>query len=506
MGSAAAVDTANTLLSFLTGLVGLLTALQAYGGLRKKIAFRVQLDAPVVPHEARGLVKLSLLQDGQELPHVSQVLLRVENTSLFDIERGDFQERLGFTFPGRTVVGVSVTEGASRERVGRELNFSGDQLWLPEMQLNRRDHIKLLVLVTGEGNEVEARGHIAGGTVVRDNRRRDSRRRWPLAVGACLVVLSVVALFVPGLGRGRTAEAAGPCAAGRLEITGSSAFSQVAEELAEEYRAACPKAQVEIEPTGSLDGLRGLEELGGSDADPSGRISVSDGPAASGFHLNGHPVGVAIFSVVVNQGTGVHDLTLDQIRGVYSGKWTNWNQLGGNNQRISVVSRGSESGTRRVFENKVLGGVEPAVSSDDCDRRDRSPRAAVLRCERGGTGELLTEINGNPGAVGYTEMSSAHRYPDVSPVQIEGRDPAIEPIRQGAYPYWTVEYFYTYGTPEEDSRAGAFLAWTNTDTAKNILRSYGYVPCVDRDTDLTESLCRPESEKPDPGQKAQGEE
>ena len=59
-----------------------------------------------------------------------------------------------------------------------------------------------------------------------------------------------------------------------------------------------------------------------------------------------------------------------------------------------------------------------------------------------------------------------------------------------AYPFWTVEYLYTYGTPAPGTLAAAFLAYMNTDTAKDVLRSGDYTPCADRGQSLMSTLCR----------------
>jgi hypothetical protein len=73
---------------------------------------------------------------------------------------------------------------------------------------------------------------------------------------------------------------------------------------------------------------------------------------------------------------------------------------------------------------------------------------------------------------------------------LDGSDPDIGAVKQGAYPVWTVEYLYTYGTPAPETLAAAFLAYMNTDTAKDILRSGDYTPCVDRGVSLMGTLCR----------------
>jgi hypothetical protein len=63
-------------------------------------------------------------------------------------------------------------------------------------------------------------------------------------------------------------------------------------------------------------------------------------------------------------------------------------------------------------------------------------------------------------------------------------------VERGAYPYWTVEYLYTYGVPRAGTLAAAFLSCLNSDTAKRILRTAAYTPCAGRQQSLISTLCR----------------
>lgn len=145
-----------------------------------------------------------------------------------------------------------------------------------------------------------------------------------------------------------------------------------------------------------------------------------------------HPIAVAIVAVTVNEAAEIRELTSDQLRGIYRGDYTNWSQLGGRDQRISIVSRGSESGTRRAFETQVLQDQEPPVSSNDCLNKDRDEDAPVIRCEVGDTTTLLQEVDRIPGAIGYAEMSTATTYDNVERVELNGRDPDIETVKEAS--------------------------------------------------------------------------
>jgi phosphate transport system substrate-binding protein len=252
----------------------------------------------------------------------------------------------------------------------------------------------------------------------------------------------------------------------------------------------CSGSNITYKPNGSLVGVR---ELDNSPNDKASRIAMSDGFVPSNEHpsLVPHPVGVVVFAVVVNRTTRIHDVSLDQLRQIYQGRVTNWKEVGGQDLPISLVSRGSESGTRGVFETKILNASEKPVSSNDCMKKDRDPTALVVRCERPDTESLLQEVDKIEGAIGYAETAAAARFPDVDRVQLDGRNPDIEAVKLSPNPYmfYTVEYFYSYGQPERNTFVSAFLKYMDSDTAKNILRRGGYTPCVDGQQDLTNTLC-----------------
>jgi hypothetical protein len=91
------------------------------------------------------------------------------------------------------------------------------------------------------------------------------------------------------------------------------------------------------------------------------------------------PVGI-LFTLVINAGTGVQDLTVGQIHQIHAGKVTNWEDLGGNDQPVRLGSRNPGSGTRAAFQRQVLNGVrEPGSDSDDCRNRDPGSPPGVVR-------------------------------------------------------------------------------------------------------------------------------
>jgi PBP superfamily domain len=157
-----------------------------------------------------------------------------------------------------------------------------------------------------------------------------------------------------------------------------------------------------------------------------------------------------------------------------------------------IVARTTGSGTRATFDTKVLGRAEPPFSSYNCLTKDAAPDSPVIRCEVSDTGTLLARVNDIPGAIGYAQISDAATPPNVETIKLNGWDPTIGDVQQGAYPFWTVEYLYTYGNPAGGSLSTSFLNFLNTSTAKDIPRSQDYTPCMDRGESLL-APCAPRS-------------
>ncbi|BDM67357.1 phosphate-binding protein [Streptomyces nigrescens] len=512
---------------------------------RKRIGYRVQMDTAIGmnPQDAHSLVQLRLLRQDQEVNEATLALLRFENDGGKDIVRQDYQEPLTVEFAGRTVIGVEVPDAHPTDLVGMltrnggGLRHDGGRLFIPKVPLNKRNHFKLLVLLSatdtrtgadpgtdpgpdagtdagsGSGTSgtpgttgnssrtgsapgtgagaVTVSGFISGGRI-RRNAQRWGPRKLSLALGGTFIVL--LGLLGGLLLSARTAPtAAGECATGRLTIDGSTAFAPPMREIARQYRARCAGAEITVSASGSLSGLGSLNREGKpATVEGPGFLAVSDVPAPSLYRrLEGDRIGVILLGLVANEKAGVDDLTSAQVRKIYDGTYTNWKQLHGNDLPIRLVSRDASSGTRRAFETSVLHHSEPGVvSSYDCGDKDRDEQARLTRCEVDSTKSLLDAVDRVPGAVGYAEVYAAAQRQHVVSVRLNGHEPDIEWGQQRDYPFWTVEYLYTYGRPEDGSLTAKFLAFMDSDTAKNIMRMYKHVPCADRQS-LPDAICRP---------------
>jgi len=170
-----------------------------------------------------------------------------------------------------------------------------------------------------------------------------------------------------------------------IEVGGSTSVTPLMELLATEYAKVKPNIKVNINGTGSGDGINNtgaLYQIGMSSRELT--------PAEQGKGLKETIIAIDGIAVIVNKDNAVNNLTLEQIRNIYTGAITNWSQVGGKNAVIAVVSREEGSGTRGAFEEiarfqgKLLANANQLTS----------------------TGAILANIAQNPDAIGYISLGS----------------------------------------------------------------------------------------------------
>ncbi|MDF2271102.1 substrate-binding domain-containing protein [Streptomyces coacervatus] len=506
---------------------------------RKRLGYRLQMDtlATDTAHAPSADVLARMHDDGRPLTEPSFVLVRIENAGWREIVAGDYltppDDRTGIRvlFRDRRVVGMAVTElsqpalrhffVSTRQGVTQETDgFGIDEqdgsglIRLPKVTLNPGAHYKVLaVLERRSGSpgaafpDPEFQAEVTGG-----NSRSFAWLRWlarlklahteshtfasrPAKVG--LVLLATAVLLQSGLTLfWPTRPAPLDCVGGTLHVEGSTAFAPAVQAAAKEYAKLCEAKGAKIaaddgafqgsgegiaalERTGAAAGLKGTEGL-------ADRIAFTDGPADEGHpEILPRPVSYALFTLVVNKDAKVRNLSLAQIRAIYTKKITNWSEVGGANIPVHLVDRHRDSGTRNALEKRVLKGRSvPEADVNDCAQLAHDKPGV---CEVDSTDTLLDRTATLPGALGYSEASSVTSA-DLVKLRIDDMPPTLDGVENGTYPYWQTEYAYTYGEPPADSIAAAFLRYLTDQGGKDILREYGNRPCSETAYPL---VCRP---------------
>ncbi|MHC5906850.1 substrate-binding domain-containing protein [Streptomyces sp. S6] len=463
---------------------------------RRRVGYRVQMDNPIGDDARSGRAnrRLGLFDETPGMTDATLVLLRIENDGSQGIDRDDYTspEVHGLTavFTDRTVKGVTVTQPTGTDHlmdhftVERGFGFDGHTLRVPRVPLNRGDHYKLLVLLSGGdvGSPIRLYGGIREGEV-HPNRSATPDDVPPLFSRAArtisvMLTVCVVALAAIVVVRDDTPPPI-ECAKGRLTVSGSTAFAPVVQDVAERFEHDCDGATVVVDAHGSTAALRALDS-GGGRKDSASRIAISDGPKPAGMdELVEDRAALSVFALVVNDDVTLKNLSTDAVRRVYRGEIANWRQVGGPDLPVRMVSRDANSGTRKVFQRRVLGRNETANTSGDCLSRDYRPPDAPVRCELDSTDQVLATVRRTPGAIGYSELNVAERTKGLHPLALDGNAPDLKALEQGtsAYPYREIEYAYTYDTPPADSLAARFLTYLIRGLGQTTIRSHGHLPC-----------------------------
>ncbi len=247
------------------------------------------------------------------------------------------------------------------------------------------------------------------------------------------------------------------CIQGSVTASGSTALAPLVEAVAKDYQARCPGASITVNLGGSKTGLSQVE---------SGAVQIGDSDvfaAKTQTDLVDHQVAVVIFAVAINSNvTGVKNLTTAQIKGIYDGSIKNWNQVGGPNLPIVVVSRPASSGTRATFQQYVLGGPE-TVSGPSSLTTDS-------------TGTVIQNIKSTSGAIGYAALGPVSEA-GLTLVSIDGNAPTPALVKNNTYKFWNIEHMYTKGQPTQ--LAQALIDYMQSPQGKQIQASQKFVPIVD---------------------------
>lgn len=240
---------------------------------------------------------------------------------------------------------------------------------------------------------------------------------------------------------------------GSLRIAGGTAHIPVMKEAARQIINFNPKIQISIAGGGSGLGIKqageGLVDIGNAGRKPSDE-------EVSKFNLKLLKWAVDGVGVVVHPSNTIQNLTSDQLRNIFSGKVTNWKEVGGSDQRINLYTRDEASGTRKVFWKKALA------------KGDIAAKASVVVSN----GAMKTAVAGDPFGIGY--VSVGHMDRSVAPVALDGVSPTLEKVRNGEYKVARGLYSLTKG--EATGMAKLFLDFITSPTGQQIIADKGFIP------------------------------
>lgn len=244
---------------------------------------------------------------------------------------------------------------------------------------------------------------------------------------------------------------------GSIVALGSTALQPLVDEAAKQFTAANPKAQVQVQGGGSGTGLSQVAS-GGADIGNSD-IFAEEKKGVDASAVVDHKVAVVGMAAVANKEVGVDNLTKQQLIDIFTGKITNWKEVGGADQAIVLVNRPKSSGTRATFFTYAL------------DKNEE--KEGITEDASGTVRKIIAETKG---AVGYLAFS----YFDdtVKPLKLDGVEPTKENVVTNQFPVWAYEHMYTKG--EATGLAKAFLDYMLSDEVQNnLVPKLGYIPATE---------------------------
>jgi phosphate transport system substrate-binding protein len=224
------------------------------------------------------------------------------------------------------------------------------------------------------------------------------------------------------------------CATGSITAAGSTALQPLVDKAGKDYQAACAGSTVNVQGGGSGTGLtqvsQGAVQIGNSDVTAESKLQSPDAAA-----LVDHIVAKQGWVMVVNPDvTGVTNLTSAQATDIWTGKVTNWKDVGGNDEAIVLILRPESSGTRSTFKKLVLGGAQEATGQ---------------ALTEDSNGAVVTAVKGTPGSTSVIGFAYYQQnLGQVTALKLDGTDATVDNMKSGAYKLSAEGHMYTKGEPD----------------------------------------------------------
>lgn len=281
-----------------------------------------------------------------------------------------------------------------------------------------------------------------------------------------LAASALLALTLAGCGNDTTTDTASDTTedtsastlSGSVATNGSTSMEEVMGVLTEQFTNDNPDVSVTYDPTGSGTGIEAAAN-GTADIGLSSR-ALTDEEVASG--LVGTEVALDGIAVIVNANSPVADLTVEQIAQIFTGKITDWSEVGGDAGEIACIGREANSGTRDGFES--ITGTE---------------EACVYQNEYTSTGEVVAGVASNPNAIGYASLSAVEGDDTVKILTVGGVAPSEETVLDGTYEIQRNFNFIINDSTALSDAAQAFVDWATSTEASDLIAGAGAVPVAE---------------------------
>jgi phosphate transport system substrate-binding protein len=252
--------------------------------------------------------------------------------------------------------------------------------------------------------------------------------------------------------------------AGTITVKGSDTMVILAQRWAEAYMAKHPGTVIQVTGGGSGVGLAALVNGATDIADASRPMKASEMNqlkeryATLGVEVKTAKDGITLY---VSESNPVSELTLEQLKGIYTGQITNWKEVGGNDAKIILYGRENSSGTFAYFRDNVLKG------------KDYAPKTQAMP----GTAAVVNAVSRDKNGIGYGGAAYAKGIKEIA-VKKDAGSPAYKPtaetIKTGEYPISRYLYMYLRNRPTGETKE--YIDWILSPEGQAIVTKVGYFP------------------------------
>ena len=268
--------------------------------------------------------------------------------------------------------------------------------------------------------------------------------------------VSLFALAACGQKSSGTASSSSSTAkAEKITVAGSTALQPLVEANVESFTQENTNLQITVQGGGSGLGLSqvssGAIQIGNSD------LFAEEKDASLAEKVKDHKVAVVGFAPIVNKDIKVDGLTSAQLKDIFSGKVTNWKEVGGQDQSITVINRAEGSGTRFNFEKYGLDNTKVVKAS-----------------EQDSSGAVVQMVSQTPGAISYVAFSNIKDT--IKALELDGVKPTEKNVAKNDWKIWSYEHMYTEKGNTTDGQEKFITAVTKN---KTLLEKLGYLSIED---------------------------
>lgn len=240
--------------------------------------------------------------------------------------------------------------------------------------------------------------------------------------------------------------------AGKLTFAGSTTVQPLIGELGQIYHQRYPEVVLDIAAGGSVVGIQAVHD-GTVDIGMASRALKAEEAEA----INQYQIAVDVIAIIVHADNPVTDLSFEELKGIYSGEITNWDQIGGEPLEIVPVIRETTSGTRGAFDEIVLDKGEPS-----------GPNMVTAIT----AGDVAATVSRDPAAVGYVGFGNLDE--NVALVSIDGVLPSKQTANDGSYPILRPLLLLT--SPFSQPLADHFIQFVLSDEVQRQVEEFGWIP------------------------------